>query len=58
MLKIFFSFVNSSLKSSIKSLRVNFLQNPSDNLNLPYLENVSNLPDCIYHKFGLLMNMV
>ena len=57
MLKFFFSFVNSSLKTSIKSLRVNFLQNPSDNLNLPYLENVSNLHDCIFHKFDLLMNI-
>ena len=42
--------MNSNLKLSIKSTQVNFpYGNPSDNLNLPYLQEhiVSNLHKCI-----------
>ena len=52
---VFFS--NYSLKSCIKSTRVNFSRNPSERFNLLYLENVSNLRDCNFHDFDTLANV-
>ena len=49
---------NSSLKSCIKSTRVNFSRNPSESLKIYFIcKIVSNLRDRIFHDFDILANI-
>ena len=53
---VFFAY--STLKSCIKSTRINISRNHSKNLNLPDLqETVSNLREYILHDFDILANI-
>ena len=49
---------NSTLKSCIKSTRINISRNHSKNLYYTDLqENVSNLRECIFHDSDILANI-
>ena len=49
---------NSSLKSCIKSTRVNFSRNPSESFKIYFIcKIVSNLRDWIFHDFDTLVNI-